>query len=100
MMTHSSSARCRLPIVLIGCLAMALLCGSSFVQAQDGGPGGDNEMPRYWEVHALLLTLGTTFVVMGYLSLWMKSIGRLESLGVPVHLGKKLARFWFRWRTA
>ena len=57
-------------------------------------------MPRYWEVHAALLTLGTAFVVMGYLSLWLKSIGKLESLGVSVPLGKRLARFWYKWHVA
>lgn len=74
------------------------VCG--YAAAQDNGGGVDNEMPRYWEIHAGLMSAGTMIIVLGYLSLWLKWLGKLESLGVPVPMGKRVARFWYKWHVA
>jgi len=56
--------------------------------------GGEGNLPRYWEVHAALLSIGTFFFVASYAALWLKWLSRLDRLGIP--LVRRLSRLWYR----
>jgi len=81
---HATSTR--LSIMALGaCLALVTLAAP--VAAEDN-------LPRYWEVHAALLSLATFFFVASYLALFLKWLKRLEPLGIPLTSG--LARLWLK----
>lgn len=69
----------------------------SFGEAVAQGPaGGEDNLPRYWEIHAALLTVGTALFVGSYGALWLKMLGRLEDLGLPA-IAVRISRLWYKW---
>lgn len=66
---------------------------ATVVAGQDG-PGEDN-LPRYWEIHAWLLTIGAAFFVMSYLALWLKYLSRIKGIEIPA-LATKISRMWYK----
>ena len=62
--------------------------------AAQGGEG-DN-LPRYWEIHAALLTVGTVLFVGAYAALWLKLLGKLERYGIPA-IATRISRLWYKW---
>jgi len=80
-------------IALVVVVSAVLSLGA--VVAQDA-PGGENNLPRYWEIHAALLTVGTVFFVASYIALWLKLLGKLEGLGLPA-IATRISRLWYKW---
>lgn len=63
--------------------------------AAQGTGEGDN-LPRYWEIHAALLTVGTVLFVGAYVALWLKLLAKLEKYGIPV-IAIRISRMWYKW---
>jgi hypothetical protein len=82
--------RARAMAITVACALMALELIAPLAAAE----GGEGNLPRYWEVHAVLLSLATGLFVLSYLALWLKHLKRLEPLGVPGTKG--LAKLWLR----
>jgi len=61
-----------------------------------GEPGGENDLPRYWAIHAALMTVGTVFFIASYVALWLKMLGKLEDLGLPA-IATRISRLWYKW---
>jgi len=72
-------------MALGACLALVALAAPA---------AAEDNLPRYWAVHATLLSLATFFFVASYLALWLKWLKRLEPLGLPATKG--LAKLWFK----
>jgi hypothetical protein len=72
---------------------LAIAAAPALAQAGGGG-GGEGNLPRYWQVHAALLTIGTVLFVASYGALWLKWLSRLDRRGIP--LVKRLSRLWYR----
>jgi len=66
------------------------------VGAAGDGTAGEDNLPRYWEIHAFLLTLGTALIVASYAALWLKFLGRLEEFGFPA-IATRISRLWYKW---
>jgi hypothetical protein len=77
---------------LLGIMVYCSLFVPSVV-AQDG-PGEDN-LPRYWEIHAFLMTAGTILFVGTYAALWLKYVSRIKGVPVPA-LAVKVSKKWYR----
>jgi hypothetical protein len=58
------------------------------------GGGGEGNLPRYWQVHAALLSIGTGFFVASYAALWLKWLSKIDRRGIP--LVKRLSKLWYR----
>ncbi len=75
-------------------LAIMALCACLALVALATPAAAEDNLPRYWAVHATLLSLATFFFVASYLALWLKWLKRLEPLGIPA--AKGLAKLWFK----
>jgi Fe2+ transport system protein B len=73
---------------LIYCSAFATI-----VAGQDGA--GEDNLPRYWEIHAWLLTVGTALFVTSYLALWLKFLSRIKGIELPA-LATQISRMWYK----
>ena len=89
---RAMTKRTAVAAILAAALALAVLA----LPAAAAGPGGGGEgnLPRYWEVHAALLSIGTFLFVASYAALWLKWLGRLDRLDIP--RVKRLSRLWYR----
>jgi len=74
--------------------ALVLAVGALSAAAAGGGGGGEGNLPRYWQVHAALLSIGTVLFVASYGALWLRWLSKLDGLGIP--LVKRLSRLWYR----
>jgi hypothetical protein len=63
--------------------------------AAQGETGGEDNLPRYWQIHAALLTTGTACIVASYVALWLKILGKLEGLRLPA-ITTRISRLWYR----
>lgn len=81
---HATTTRAAI-LALCACLALVALAAPA---------AAEDNLPRYWEVHATLLSLATFFFVASYLALFLKWLRRLEPLGLPATKG--LAKLWFK----
>jgi len=75
-------------------LALLALCTCLALTALAAPAAAEDDLPRYWEVHAALLSLATFFFVATLLALYLRWLRRLEPLGIP--LTKGLAKLWFK----
>jgi hypothetical protein len=66
---------------------------ASLVAAQDSI--GEDNLPRYWEIHAFLMTAGTVLFISTYAALWLKYVSRIKGFQVPA-LAVKISRMWYR----
>lgn len=80
-------------IGLVVVVSAELSLGSVVAQS---APGGEDNLPRYWEIHAALLTVGTSFFIASYAALWLKMMGKLEGLGLPA-IATRISRLWYKW---
>ena len=80
-------------LATIALLLLAAAIGAAPALAQ-GGDGGEGNLPRYWQVHAVLLSIGAFLFVAAYAALWLRWLGRLDRLDIP--LVKRLSRLWYR----
>lgn len=87
---HRNGAR--ILVLCVGFLAFSLL-SSSPAAAQDGI--GEDNLPQYWEIHALLMTAGTILFVGSYAALWLKYISRIKGFQMPA-LAVKVSKMWYR----
>ncbi len=79
-------------VCLIGTIAiLPMIAGPA--GAQEAG-GGDN-LPRFWEIHAFLMTAGTIIFVGTYVALWLKYVSRWKGFQLPA-LAVKVSRLWYR----
>ena len=69
---------------------------SLMASAQDGTGTAEDSLPRYWQVHALLLTAGTVLYISAYLALWLKIMGKLGALGAKTALTRRVGRLWYK----
>jgi integral membrane sensor domain MASE1 len=79
-------------LFLIGILACCPLFVPS-VRAQDGA--GEDNLPRYWEIHAFLMSAGTILFVGTYAALWLKYVSRIKGIQVPA-LAVRVSKMWYR----
>lgn len=88
----------RIASAVILCLIIALSANlaAGSATAQDGAPGEGDNLPRYWEIHAALLTAGTVLFIGSYVALWLKFLGKLETYGLPA-LAVRISRLWYKW---
>jgi hypothetical protein len=70
-----------------------LSLSTSLVAAQ--GNTGEDNLPRYWEVHAFLMTAGTILFVSTYVALWLKYISKIKGFQVPA-LAVRVSKTWYR----
>jgi len=89
-------ARMRATLLVLSSFAFFSVCyvASAAVAAAQDGPGEDN-LPRYWEIHAWLLTVGTAFFVISYLALWLKYLSKVKGIELPA-LATSISRMWYR----
>lgn len=79
-------------LLSVGILACLSLLASP-VAAQDGT--GEDNLPRYWEIHAFMMTASTILFVSAYVVLWLKYVSKIKGFQVPV-LAVKVSRMWYR----
>ena len=73
---------------------IVLLSAAASSAAAQGATGEDN-LPRYWEIHAFLMTAGTILFVGTYSALWLKYVSRVKGVQLPA-LAVKVSRMWYR----
>jgi hypothetical protein len=98
VVARNGHCRQRLTVAAIAIALVVIVSADLFlgaVAAQDA-PGGENNLPRYWEIHAALLTVGTAFLVASYIALWLKMLGKLEDFGFPA-ITTRISRLWYKW---
>ena len=93
-MWPSPGVRGRLPYARTAVLALAVGLALAALAAPVAAEDGEDDLPRYWEVHAALLSLATFLFVASYLALFLKWLSRLEPFGLPTTKG--LAKLWFK----
>ena len=91
---------CRARLAVATVVVALAVFGSAVISlgsaAAQGAQGEDDNLPRYWEIHAALLTAGTAFFVASYIALWLKMLGKLENLGLPA-IATRISRLWYKW---
>jgi Fe2+ transport system protein B len=60
-----------------------------------GQVDGEDNLPRYWEIHAWLLSLGAALFVTTYLALWLKFLSRIKGIELPA-LATKISKMWYK----
>jgi hypothetical protein len=78
--------------VLATALALAVLALP--VAAAGPAGGGEGNLPRYWQIHAALLSIGTVLFVASYGALWLRWLSKLDATRIPIV--KRLSRLWYR----
>jgi hypothetical protein len=74
-------------------LSVTLVCLVSIPNIAAAEDGEDN-LPRYWEIHAWLLTIGTGLFVLSYVALWLKYLSRIKGVEIPA-LATRISRKWY-----
>jgi uncharacterized membrane protein len=73
-------------------LLMFISASATIVAGQEGG---EDNLPRYWEIHAWLLSLGTALFVTAYLALWLKFLSKIKGIELPA-LATKVSKMWYK----
>jgi hypothetical protein len=79
----------------VACLIGLLMSSSGSASIVAGQDGGEDNLPRYWEIHAWLLSLGTALFVTAYLALWLKFLSRIKGIELPA-LATKISKMWYK----
>lgn len=79
----------------VTCSIGLLMISSASATIVAGQDGGEDNLPRYWEIHAWLLSLGTALFVTAYVALWLKFLSKIKGIELPA-LAIKVSKMWYK----
>jgi len=81
--------------MVAACLISWLVLSSASAAIVTGQDGGEGDLPRYWQIHAWMLSLGAALFITTYLALWLKFLSRIKGIELPA-LATKISKMWYK----
>lgn len=78
----------RAAMMAVPCSIGLLMSISASATIVAGQVAGEDYLPRYWEIHAWLLSLGAALFITTYLALWLKFLSRIKGIELPALVTK------------
>ena len=82
-------------MMVAACSIGWLVLSSASAAIVAGQNGGEGDLPRYWQIHAWMLSFGAALFITTHLALWLKFLSRIKGIELPA-LATKISKMWYK----